>query len=173
MEGTSIRGYMNLRFEDFRRMVRGDTLSPYEKIGFPDSYRRRKEEAIFGDILGKLTNLRKTGKTVVDIGPGCSDLPRMLIDLCRRKGHPLVLIDSREMLDHLPDEPFIVKVPGRYPGECGWLFERYAGKVDAVLCYSALLSSFPSSCGAASRGLTPTGYPSPTSLPCPTGGKTF
>jgi hypothetical protein len=138
MDGEDSVRFIKLTFEDFRRMARDDSLSPYEKIGFPDSYRRGKEEAIFRDILGKLTNLGKTGKTVVDIGPGCSDLPRMLIDLCRRQGHTLVLIDSQEMLDHLPDEPFIVKVPGRYPDECGWIFERYAGKVDAILCYSVL-----------------------------------
>lgn len=131
-----------MRFDDFRKRARDQTLSPYEKIGFPDAYRQGKEEAIWRDILGKLRNLESTEKTVLDIGPGCSNLPNMLIELCRRNRHQLILIDCQEMLDHLPDEPFIVKVPGRYPDECRWLFEQYAGKVDVVLCYSVLHHMF-------------------------------
>ena len=42
---------------------------------------------------------------VLDVGPGCSDLPRLLIDLCRQQRHHLLLCDSAEMLAHLPDEP--------------------------------------------------------------------
>jgi hypothetical protein len=133
---------MTLRFDDFRKRARDQILSPYEKIGFPDAYRQGKEEAILRDILGKLRNLGSTEKTVVDIGPGCSNLRDMLIELCRRNRHQLILIDCQEMLDHLPDEPFIVKVPGRYPDKCRWLFEQYAGKVDVVLCYSVLHHMF-------------------------------
>jgi hypothetical protein len=130
--------FKNLTFEDFRRLAKTDTLSRYEKIGFPNAYREGREENIFEDITCKLGNLNKADQTIIDIGPGCSGLAFMLIDLCRRLGHSLLLIDSREMLDHLPDESFITKVPASYPRECEWLFDKYAGKVNAILIYSVL-----------------------------------
>ena len=130
--------FQHLTFESFKKLARDNTLSQYERIGFPDSYRKGQEGAIFEDITYKLSNLRKTNQTVLDIGPGCSDLPMMLIELCRQHGHKLLLVDSQEMLDHLPDEPFITKVPSYYPHECPWLFDEYAGKVDVILTYSVL-----------------------------------
>ena len=130
--------FRNLTFEDFRRLAKTDTLSRYEKIGFPDAYREGREESIFKDITCKLRNLNQDNQIVIDIGPGCSGLASMVIDLSRRQGHSLVLIDSQEMLDHLPDEPFITKVPAYYPRECQWLFDKYAGKVHAILAYSVL-----------------------------------
>lgn len=130
--------FANLRFEDFKELAKDDALSQYEKIGFPDDYRAGKEEGIFRDIIRKLGNLSKTSQLVMDIGPGCSDLPLMLVDLCRKQGHTLLLIDSHEMLDHLPDELFITKVPCYYPNECPWLFDKYIGKADVILIYSVL-----------------------------------
>ena len=119
-------------------MARDDSLSQYEKIGFPDTYRKGMEPAIFADILAKLDNLSAPQKNVLDIGPGCSTLPRMLIDLCQRQGHNLVLVDSAEMLAHLPDADFIEKVSAFYPSGCAELFAKYQGKVDVILCYSVL-----------------------------------
>jgi hypothetical protein len=130
--------FKDLTFEGFRRLAQDSSLSKYEKIGFPDSYREGREEKIFLDITSKLGNLNKKHQLVMDVGPGCSDLPLALIDLCREQEHTLVLIDSQEMLNHLPDEPFITKVHCYYPDECTWLFDEYAGKVDAVLAYSVL-----------------------------------
>lgn len=129
-------GYRGLSYEAFRRRARDPELSPYEKIGFPDSYRSGREEAIFADIRRKLHHLEDTGKLVVDIGPGCSGLPRMIIDLCRRRGHTIVLVDSPEMLALLPDGDGVVKVPGRFPDECAALIDRKQAKVDVVLVYS-------------------------------------
>ena len=130
--------FKDLTFEGFRRLAQDDSLSKYEKVGFPKSYREGKEELIFFDITQKLRNLNRREQLVVDIGPGCSDLALMLIDLCRRQGHTLVLIDSQEMLYHLPDHPFITKVDCYYPNECHWLFDEYGGKVDVILTYSVL-----------------------------------
>jgi len=130
--------FKNLTFEDFRRMAQDNTLSQYEKIGFPNAYREGREERIFQDIARKLGNLSKKNQLVMDIGPGCSGLAFMLIDLCRGQGHALLLIDSQEMLDRLPDEPFITKVPAYYPSECLWLFDKYTGKVNVILTYSVL-----------------------------------
>lgn len=130
--------FMNLNFEDFRKLAKDDTLSQYEKIGFPNDYRAGKEEGILRDITFKLSNLGKSGQLVMDIGPGCSGLALMLIELCRKQGHTLLLVDSQEMLDHLPDESHIIKVPAYYPRDCMWLFERYAGKLNVVITYSVL-----------------------------------
>src|SRR5213594_28627 len=127
--------FANLSFEDFKRMAQDDSLSGYEKIGFPDSYRKGKEKFIFRDIVGKLPSLLGKKKVVLDIGPGCSELPTMLIDLCRRNHHTLILVDSEEMLSRLPGERFVRKVAGFYP-YCEGLLKRYRRKIDVILTYS-------------------------------------
>src|SRR5207249_697553 len=73
----------------------------------------------------------------LDIGPGCSELPSMLIDLCERNAHQLILVDSEEMLSHLPQKSFVKKLVGYYP-QCEDLFDEYHGKVDVILTYSVL-----------------------------------
>jgi hypothetical protein len=137
MKTDDYKRYADLTFDDFRRMAEDDSLSRYEKIGFPDSYREGKEESIFADITAKLPALNERGKVVLDIGPGCSGLPLMLVELCRRNDHTLLLVDSAEMLARLPDEPFIKKIAAYYP-RCEELFAAYAGGVDAILSYSVL-----------------------------------
>src|SRR4051812_34152994 len=103
----------NLTFKKFSDLAAEKGLSKYEKIGFYDHLRKDREEEIFRDILDKLPNLKKKNQVVIDIGCGCSDLPYLLIEHCRKNKNKLVLIDSREMLDLLPDEKFITKVPGQ------------------------------------------------------------
>ena len=51
--------FLKLNFEDFKKLSKDDNLSIYEKIGFPDSYRKEKESVeknisyavLFGLIL--------------------------------------------------------------------------------------------------------------------------
>jgi hypothetical protein len=129
--------FEHLTYTDFRLLAADSSLSKYEKIGFPDSYRAGKEEAIFRDIVVKLPALRQPGRVILDIGPGCSDLPHMLIDLCREQGHTLLLADSAEMLAHLPQTPFIEKHACYFP-DCPALFEGYRGRVDVIIAYSVL-----------------------------------
>jgi hypothetical protein len=135
MNSIDYRQFDNLTFEDFRRMAADSSLSCYEKIGFPNSYRAGKEEYIFRDILGKLPQLERERQVVLDIGPGCSGLAHALIDWCGEKGHTLLLVDSREMLDQLPDRQYVHKYPALYPN-CPELFAQYAGQVQAILVYS-------------------------------------
>ncbi len=137
MKTDDYKKFADLSFDDFRRMAGDDSLSQYERIGFPDSYRAGKEEAIFDDITSKLPALSGRGKVVLDVGPGCSGLPLMLVELCRRQGHTLLLVDSAEMLARLPEEPFVRKFPAYYP-RCEELFAEYGGRVDVLLCYSVL-----------------------------------
>jgi hypothetical protein len=126
-----------LDFAAFARLATDETLSKYQKIGFPDSYRSGFEAAIFEDIRAKLTKLDGRNLTVLDIGPGCSDLPAMLIDLCATQEHSLHLIDSEEMLAQLPNRPFTHKLPGMFP-RCRGQYTQLSGRVDALLCYSVL-----------------------------------
>ena len=129
--------FEGITFEDFKRFATDETLSKYERIGFPNSYRQGQEAEIFSDIHRKLPNLDAIDRLVLDIGPGCSDLPMMLIDLCRAKNHCLHLIDSAEMLALLPDDSFITKTAALYPN-CSDVIEALHGKVDVILCYSVL-----------------------------------
>lgn len=134
---NKLNRFANLGFEDFRKLAKDKSLSKYERIGFPDNYRHGKEESIFQDIICKLNLLDGDGKTVLDIGPGCSDLPRLLIGHCQSKKHSLILVDAPEMLDQLPQGSCVEKVAAFYP-DCPPLVKRLTGKVDVILCYSVL-----------------------------------
>jgi hypothetical protein len=133
---TNADKFANLDFEGFRQLAKDDSLSAHEKIGFPDEYRDGKETIIFDDIKRKLTNLRKKNQLVVDIGPGCGALAFLLIEHCRANGDTLILIDSPEMLNQLPDGEGVVKIPAYYPDECADFLERYRQKANVVLTYS-------------------------------------
>ncbi|MCK1305751.1 class I SAM-dependent methyltransferase [Bradyrhizobium sp. 45] len=127
-----------LDYESFRKLASNPHLSVHERIGFPVQYRENFEQAIFQDICRKLPNLESRNKVIVDVGPGCANLPRMLIDLCERNGHRLVLVDSAEMLDQLPDRPHVHKVTGFFPRNVEEVRREADGPVDAILSYSVL-----------------------------------
>jgi hypothetical protein len=134
--------FADLTFDDFREMAADPSLSMYEKIGFPDSYRDGFEDAIFDDIVRKLPRLHETSRVVLDIGPGCSDLPSMLVELCARQGHELIQVDSREMLSHFDGQAGVRQFVGRFP-EVPDLLDEYRGRVDVALAYSVLHYVFP------------------------------
>jgi hypothetical protein len=138
MSDSNSERFFDLKFDDFRRLAQDQSLNPIEKVGFPTAYREGKEELIFQDIVNKTSNLVLGGQTVLEIGPGCSKPAFMMIDLCRQQGHKLILVDSPEMLDQLPNEDFILKIPGRYPMDCTSLFEEYIGCINAIVTYSVL-----------------------------------
>jgi cyclopropane fatty-acyl-phospholipid synthase-like methyltransferase len=129
--------FADLGFEDFRRMAGDETLSPHEKVGFPDEYREGKEAAILEDVMAKLPALLREGAVVLDVGCGCSGLPRMLIRRAAERRQRLLLVDSQEMLAQLPDGAGVEKIAAYYP-RCPELFDRHAGRVDAILVYSVL-----------------------------------
>ena len=134
----SLERFQNLSFADFKELAKNETLSPHEKIGNPDSYRAGKESEIFDDIKLKVPNLIKNNQIVVDIGPGCGALALLLIEHCIANKNTLILIDSAEMLEQLPNEKTIIKIPAYYPDECQQLFKEYSQKVNVVLTYSVL-----------------------------------
>jgi len=130
--------FADLTYEGFRELARDESLSPHEKVGFPDSYRAGKEQEILADIRAKLSNLELVGQRVLDVGPGCGGVAQAVFALCREKGHALTLIDSAEMLALLPDEPFAAKRAGRFPEECAEYLAAHRGRLDAILVYSVV-----------------------------------
>jgi hypothetical protein len=137
------RRFAEITFDDFRRLATDASLSQYEKIGFPDAYREGHESSIFADIEAKLAPLARGHKQVVlDIGPGCSELPAMVRERCEHQGHTLLLVDSEEMLAHHPDGPNLRKFTGPFP-DCPDLLDEFAGRVNAILAYSVLHYVFP------------------------------
>ncbi len=63
----------------------------------------------------------------------------MLMELCRQRGHTLVLADSEEMLAQLPDVPGVTrKCPGLFPRGHAAVAELAGRPADAILCYSVL-----------------------------------
>jgi hypothetical protein len=135
------RRFADLSFDDFRRLADAEGLSEHERVGFPDVYREGAEPAILDDIAAKLPALAARGRTIVDIGPGCAGLPKLLRARCSQQGHELVFVDSAEMLAHHEDGPGLRKVAARFP-ECPELLAELAGRVDAIVVYSVLQYAF-------------------------------
>lgn len=132
-----INQFENLTYDDFRKMASDGSLSKYEKIGFPDSYREGKEGLIFSDICRKLKNINKNNKLILDIGCGCSDLPFMIIQHAGEKNNSLIFIDSEEVLAQLPSPGHLKKIAAFYP-KCDDFIKQHNGKVDTVIAYSVL-----------------------------------
>ncbi len=93
------------------------------------------EKFILEDLLNKLTNLNHANASVLDIGPGCSKLPKLLIDLCEKKSHKLVFNDSEEMLSFHEDRKCLRKVSGMFPKSFDKISAVEEG-YDVILCYS-------------------------------------
>jgi hypothetical protein len=130
--------FENLDYDTFRALAGDPNLSRHEKVGFPDSYRQGKEEAIFRDVVAKLASLQRHGARVIEIGPGCSQLPLMLAGRCAELSSQLWWVDSAEMLALLPDAPHIRKVPGRFPQALQAQLHELAGTIDAIVAYSVV-----------------------------------
>ncbi len=132
-----ISKFENLDYEQFKQLALDPNLLPHEKVGFPGSYRGGKEPLIWQDIQNKMSNLALAEQIILDIGPGCSELPHFLLDLAKKKKSKVILCDSKEMLSQLPDEQYISKIEGPFPG-CRQKLGTYTGKVNTIIVYSVL-----------------------------------
>ncbi len=141
MAGDDYKRFSDLTFDRFRELAQSDQLSRHEKVGFPDSYREGKEQAIIDDICTKLPLRTRKRNLVLDIGPGCSQLPLMLADICAQQEHRLFLIDSTEMLEQIPDRQDVQKIRGRFPAVPAFL-GSHAGRIDMILVYSVIQYPF-------------------------------
>lgn len=128
--------YDGYNYEVFKAMAKDGSLSSNEKVGFPDSYRVGFNDYIVSDIISKVPQLtEKKNLKVLDIGAGCSDVSKQIRALCKKQGHEVYLADSQEMLDLIPDEDYITKIPGLFPKTTAQLKEL-AGGFDVIICYS-------------------------------------
>ena len=135
---SNLDKFKYLNYEKFKKLALDKSLSKYEKIGFPDKYRKAYEANIFKDIKNKLTLLNTKSKSILDIGAGCSELPMMLIELCRKKDHQLTFVDSKEMLTLIPETKNVSKVAGMFPNNFSKVRDVVENEVDVIICYSVL-----------------------------------
>lgn len=124
-------------FDEFRQRAADPNLSVYEKIGVPNDYRSGRNDDIIADFKAKLPALGQSGAKILDIGAGCTELPIMLADICGRLGGQIVLVDSEEMLGHLPHHAAAVKVGGAFP-DCADRIAAVSPGYDAIIVYSVL-----------------------------------
>jgi hypothetical protein len=139
------RRFAGLTYEDFRSMAGDPTLSANEKIGMPDPARLEFDESILADILQKVPSLQRAGQVVVDLGSGCGTFAHHFIAYCAGLEHKLILVDSPEMLMHLPDLLNIHKVVGRFPANEGSIRKQMSDGADVVLAYGVLSVVFADS----------------------------
>ena len=127
---------MEWNFDDFKNRAKDNKLTPSEKVGFPESYRKGKEHLILEDILKK-TNL-STNQRVLDIGCGCSDLTYLLIRYCEENEINLFLNDSHEMLSQLnfSNSKNIKLIPGKFPDILD--NKPFDKSFDVILIYSVI-----------------------------------
>lgn len=137
-EENKIEKLSDLDFNKFKSLAIDESLSRYEKIGFFNHFREGKEALIWEDILSKVSSLQINQSRILDIGPGCSDLPFMLLKNAEDKSQNVVLIDSQEMLNQLPDFPFCEKFSAMFPNETKQWSKENKNTFQAIICYSVL-----------------------------------
>lgn len=131
-----MRDYDGYNFEKFKELAMNKSISDYEKIGFPDSYRKGKGEEIVSDICSKIPIFTsKKNLNVLDIGPGCSDVQGMISDICVKQNHTLFLADSSEMLSLIGTNRNAIKIPGFFPDTSNEIM-RISRGIDVIICYS-------------------------------------
>ena len=127
---------MEWNFDDFKNRAKDNKLTPSEKVGFPESYRKGKELLILEDIIKK-TNL-SANQRVLDIGCGCSDLTDLLKRYCEENEINLFLNDSHEMLSQLnfSNSKNIKLIPGKFPDILD--NKPFEKNFDVILIYSVI-----------------------------------
>uniref|UniRef100_UPI00404725C3 class I SAM-dependent methyltransferase n=1 Tax=Algoriphagus sp. TaxID=1872435 RepID=UPI00404725C3 len=129
---------MELTFDDFKNRAKDKSLSKWEKIGFPDSYRKDIEKEIFYDVSKKVDLLREN-INILDIGCGCSQLVNFFINNSKKYNQQLYLVDSEEMLDNIDDckvSKNVHLVPGYFPKI--FLVEEKLISFDVIIAYSVI-----------------------------------
>lgn len=132
-----IKKLKDLNYEDFKKLAKDPNLSDYQKIGFPNSYRKGYEKNILQDILNKIPIIENRSELkIFDIGPGCSSLVNDFLKICYEKNHDIYLADSEEMLNQLPDGDYIHKVAGYYPKDHLEFINDSKNRFDCIISYS-------------------------------------
>jgi 2-polyprenyl-3-methyl-5-hydroxy-6-metoxy-1,4-benzoquinol methylase len=129
---------MEYTFNDFKERAKDKTLSKWEIIGFPDSYRKGVESLIFNDISMK-SNL-DNAKYVLDIGCGCSQLVEYFITNTNLKHQNLFLVDSKEMIENIDKNIINSKINliyGKFPDK-DVLSQLHNNSFDVIIVYSVI-----------------------------------
>lgn len=129
--------YARWTFDTYRAAALDPSLSEHAKIGMPDAFREGFGEAIWSDILSKAPAFSAPGARLLDIGPGCGELPRRLISQAEKLSQSVTLVDHREMLDQLPKSATVTRIDGRFPDEM-----PAVEPFDGILIYSVLQTVF-------------------------------
>lgn len=131
--------FSDLVAEDFRLLASRSGLSANERSGFPDEFRSGRDADIIQDLASKAPALADWGKTIVDLGAGCSDLSMALSRVCEERDHHLVIVDHPEVLAHHTERPGLSRVAGLFPDVAGAVAEIVGDRgADVVLAYSVL-----------------------------------
>lgn len=125
--------YDDYSYEIFQSLAADVNQSVYERIGFPDGHREGYEEIIYQDILSKLPSISRPGNLFLEIGPGASNLPKLVSNQVLEVGGHVTWIDGEAVLSHLPDGQAIRKIYGKFPLE-----NQDLGLFDSILIYSVL-----------------------------------
>lgn len=128
-------------YQYFRTAAKDTSLTLNERCGFPEEYRAGRSEVIFADISSKLTVFGNNGSSILDIGAGCSDLTRHIIETTATKRQSLSIIDCPEMLELLPSRSHLRKIEGPFP-DCLAQLSEPIGPFDAILAYSVVQMLF-------------------------------
>lgn len=124
-------------FDNFRRLAGRKDFKNHQKVGreYLHIGKENKEFNIFPDIKDKL-NIR-SNTLVCDIGCGCSQPALDLIKFAKQYKNKLILIDSKEMLNILPNYKFMKKIPAEFP-QCKNFIKKYQNSIDYIIIYSVI-----------------------------------
>lgn len=124
-------------YEGFRERAKSTSLSPNEKAGFPDYMRVGQSGVILSDIRSKIPAFDRDGSRLLDIGIGCGELGHFIVDFCSQRKIALTIVDSEEVLRHLPDRPLVTKIVGPFP-DCSAQAAASLESFDGIVTYSVL-----------------------------------
>lgn len=133
--------YKNLTFDKFKKLAESNDISVHQKVGFPDSYRLGAEESILEDIINKCESLTLRGGIILEIGPGCSDLPLKIEKYGLEHGKKTIFIDSFEMLKELKCSDESLKIAGCFP-EIPNFIQEFKASIQSIIAYSVIQYPF-------------------------------
>ena len=126
-------------YSSFSESGRALGTSEYDKIHF-HKRNPQNDQLAFEDICYKCPNLKKRkGLNVLDVGPGCTSLQRLISSLCKEQEHTLYLADCPEMLSHISDDSHIKKYPGFFFFVTFEAIKKDSGGVDVIICNSVFV----------------------------------
>lgn len=120
-------------FQYYKEQANNNDLSDTEKCG-RHAKQQQDELFIFQDVKRKLPALNQPKSFIIDIGCGCSEPVKNLLVNSSELNQELILVDSEEMLAHIPEQENVTKVACQFPNNA--FISKYENKADAIIVYS-------------------------------------